>query len=42
MPPLITADTAVPYGDFVELIDLIRESGVKKYALTVGDKPREK
>jgi biopolymer transport protein TolR len=39
---VITADTGVPYGDFVELIDLIREAGVKKYALTVGDKPREK
>jgi biopolymer transport protein ExbD len=37
---VITADTGVPYGDFVTLIDLIRESGVKKYALTVGDKPR--
>ncbi len=37
---VITADVAVPYGDFVTLIDLIREAGVKKYALTVGDKPR--
>ena len=39
---VITADTGVPYGDFVTMIDLIRESGVKKYALTVGDKQREK
>jgi biopolymer transport protein ExbD len=38
---VITADGNVPYADFVGLVDLIREAGVKKYALTVGDKPKE-
>jgi biopolymer transport protein TolR len=38
---VITADNTVPYGDFVSLIDLVRLSGIKKYALTVAEKPRE-
>jgi biopolymer transport protein ExbD len=38
---VITADNTVPYGDFVSLIDLVRLSGIKKYALTVTEKPRE-
>ena len=33
---VITADNSIPYGDFVALIDLIRLSGIKKYALTVS------
>src|SRR5262249_37411983 len=39
---VITADNAVPYGDFVSLIDAVRLSGIKKYALTVTEKPEEK
>ena len=39
---VITADNTIPYGDFVALIDLVRLSGIKKYALTVSEKPREK
>ena len=38
---VITADNAIPYGDFVSLIDLVRLSGIKKYALTVAEKPKE-
>jgi biopolymer transport protein ExbD len=38
---VITADNSVPYGDFVGVIDLVRLSGVKKYALTVSEKPKE-
>jgi biopolymer transport protein TolR len=38
---VITADNTVPYGDFVGLIDLVRLAGIKKYALTVTEKPRE-
>jgi biopolymer transport protein ExbD len=36
---VITADNTIPYGDFVALIDLVRLSGIKKYALTVSEKP---
>jgi biopolymer transport protein ExbD len=36
---VITADTTVPYGDFVGLIDLVRLAGIQKYALTVTDTP---
>ena len=39
---VITADNTIPYGDFVALIDLVRLSGIKKYALTVTEKPKEK
>jgi biopolymer transport protein ExbD len=39
---VVTADNSVPYGDFVQLIDAVRLSGIKKYALTVTEKPREK
>jgi len=39
---VITADNTIPYGDFVSLIDLVRLSGIKKYALTVAEKPRPK
>ena len=38
---VITADNTIPYGDFVALIDLVRLSGIKKYALTVSEKPQE-
>jgi len=38
---VITADNTIPYGDFVSLIDLVRLSGIKKYALTVAEKPKE-
>jgi biopolymer transport protein ExbD len=38
---VITADNTIPYGDFVALIDLVRLSGIKKYALTVSEKPKE-
>jgi biopolymer transport protein TolR len=38
---VITADNTIPYGDFVSLIDLVRLSGIKKYALTVAEKPAE-
>jgi biopolymer transport protein ExbD len=38
---VITADNAIPYGDFVTLIDAVRLSGIKKYALTVSEKPKE-
>jgi biopolymer transport protein ExbD len=38
---VITADNTIPYGDFVSLIDLVRLSGIKKYALTVAEKPPE-
>jgi biopolymer transport protein TolR len=38
---VITADNTIPYGDFVALIDLVRLSGIKKYALTVSEKPGE-
>ena len=37
---VVTADNSVPYGDFVQLIDAVRLSGIKKYALTVTEKPR--
>ena len=36
---VITADNTIPYGDFVALIDLVRLSGIRKYALTVSEKP---
>jgi biopolymer transport protein ExbD len=39
---VITADNTIPYGDFVSLIDLVRLSGIKKYALTVAEKPKER
>ena len=39
---VITADNTIPYGDFVSLIDLVRLSGIKKYALTVSEKPKER
>ncbi|HKA88950.1 MAG TPA: biopolymer transporter ExbD [Haliangiales bacterium] len=39
---VVTADNSVPYGDFVQLIDAVRLSGIKKYALTVTEKPKEK
>jgi biopolymer transport protein TolR len=38
---VITADNSIPYGDFVGLIDMVRLSGIKRYALTVTEKPRE-
>jgi biopolymer transport protein TolR len=39
---VITADNTIPYGDFVSLIDAVRLSGIKKYALTVSEKSRNK
>jgi len=39
---VITADNTIPYGDFVSLIDMVRLSGIKKYALTVTEKPKDK
>jgi biopolymer transport protein ExbD len=39
---VITADNTVPYGDFVSLIDTVRLAGIKKYALTVTEKPKPK
>ncbi len=38
---VITADNTVPYGDFVSVIDEVRLSGIKNYALTVTDKVSE-
>jgi biopolymer transport protein ExbD len=35
---VITADESVPYGSFVDLVDLVREAGIQKYALSVIDK----
>ncbi len=39
---VITADNTIPYGDFVAVIDLVRLSGIKKYALTVSEKPPDR
>jgi biopolymer transport protein ExbD len=38
---VITADESVPYGSFVDLVDLVREAGIQKYALSVIDKKRQ-
>jgi biopolymer transport protein TolR len=35
---VVTADVLVPHGDVMELIDLIRVAGVKRFALTVEEK----
>jgi biopolymer transport protein ExbD len=35
---VITADKAVPHGDVMELIDMVKIAGVKKFALTVEEK----
>ncbi|MBQ38963.1 MAG: biopolymer transporter ExbD [Gemmatimonadaceae bacterium] len=37
---LIAADTELPYGRVVGLIDLIRQSGVRRYALNVAYEDR--
>ncbi len=37
---LIAADTQLPYGDVVGLIDLIKQSGVRRYALNVAYKDK--
>ncbi len=39
---VITADNTIPYGDFVALIDLVRLSGIRKYASTVSEKPPDR
>jgi biopolymer transport protein TolR len=38
---VITSDGAVPYSDFVGVIDLLRVVGIKRYALTVSEMPEE-
>jgi len=35
---VITADRVVPHGDVMELIDMVKLTGVKKFALTVEEK----
>jgi biopolymer transport protein ExbD len=35
---IVTADTVVPHGDVMELIDLVKLAGVKRFALTVEEK----
>jgi biopolymer transport protein ExbD len=35
---VITADTVVPHGDVIGLIDLVKLAGVKRFALTVEKK----
>jgi biopolymer transport protein ExbD len=35
---IVTADVVVPHGDVMELIDLVKVAGVKKFALTVEEK----
>ncbi|HCL31771.1 MAG TPA: hypothetical protein DIC52_25480, partial [Candidatus Latescibacteria bacterium] len=37
---LIGADRELPYGEVVALIDLIKESGVRRYALNVAYKDK--
>ena len=36
---VVTADVVVPHGDVMELIDLVKLAGVKRFALTVEEKP---
>jgi len=35
---VVTADVVVPHGDVMELIDLVKVAGVKRFALTVEEK----
>jgi biopolymer transport protein ExbD len=35
---IVTADTTVPHGQVIELIDLVKLAGVKRFALTVEEK----
>jgi biopolymer transport protein TolR len=35
---VVTADVVVPHGDVMELIDLVKLAGVKRFALTVEEK----
>jgi biopolymer transport protein ExbD len=35
---IVTADTVVPHGKVIELIDLVKGAGVKRFALTVEEK----
>lgn len=37
---LLAADHAVPHGEVVRLIDLIREEGISKFAINVDPVPR--
>jgi biopolymer transport protein ExbD len=39
---VITADTTVPHGEVIGLIDLVKLAGVKNFALTVEAKEKEK
>jgi biopolymer transport protein ExbD len=37
---IVTADVIVPHGDVMELIDLVKLAGVKRFALTVEEKAK--
>jgi biopolymer transport protein ExbD len=37
---IVTADVVVPHGDVMELIDMVKVAGVKKFALTVEEKAK--
>jgi biopolymer transport protein ExbD len=37
---IVTADVVVPHGDVMELIDLVKVAGVKRFALTVEEKTK--
>jgi biopolymer transport protein ExbD len=37
---IVTADVIVPHGDVMELIDLVKVAGVKRFALTVEEKTK--
>ncbi len=39
---IVTADVIVPHGDVMELIDLVKLAGVKRFALTVEEKATPK
>ena len=36
---LVSADKGVPYGEVIELLDLVRTGGVKKFAISVETAP---
>jgi biopolymer transport protein ExbD len=36
---LVSADKGVPYGEVIELLDLVRNGGVKKFAISVETAP---
>jgi len=39
--PIITADKRVPHGDVMEIIDLVKVAGVKRFAMTTEVLPQE-